>query len=381
MLINTTSGYVGIADTSNEIVFVDGDNGYLYTKDTNTYSQITDSAFPNYPQDVVAFGGRFYVIEADTDRVYYSAINDGTSWNSLNFIRLGPNPDHGNALHVLKGRMYIFGKTQTAVWVLQGGDIPIAQDESLVLEYGSVAPGVVSSERGIMCWVGYDKDGVTSVVASSGGSPQRISSPDVERELQSYQNPEDARAFIYIENGHIFYQINFTDANKSWLYSFDSKTWSRLTYQDEDRHRAQTHVFFNGKRYAGDYALPILYAFDNSYFSDSGVAIKRKWVSNIFSPNKCLPFSVYHIRFLTPQGIGTETGEDKEPVILLSLSRDSGATFANVLESPVGGLGHTSAHTEFYRIGYFEYGTIVLQVEFYNATEFALLNCFIEMST
>jgi len=378
--IGTTTGYVGIDDTTNEIVFVDGSKGYLYTKSTNLYQELNVVDFPTLPRDVAAFGSRFYIIEGGTDEIFYSAINDATSWNSLDKIRITTYPDEANALHVLRGRLYVFGKRVTEVWVLQGGETPVARDESLVIEYGCVAPGVIATEGGIMCWIGYDKQGITSVVASEGGSPRRISTPDVEKELQSYTSVEDARAFMYIENGHLFYQINFTAANKSWLYCFNTTTWSRLAYKDEDRHRAETHVFFNGKKYVGDYALPIMYSFNNEHFSDNGEGIKRKWVSNIIIPNDGEPFAVHQIRFFTQQGVGTETGKDEDPKLLLRLSRDSGATFDNQLASSIGQLGATDTHTEFYRLGYFEYGSGVLDVEFYHMTNFALLNCFMEIS-
>jgi hypothetical protein len=300
--INTREGYVGIDDTKTEIVFVDGVEGYLYNKTTNVYSLLNVANFPSTPKDVAAFGSRFYVIKGGTDEIYYSAPEDATTWSSLNRIRITTYPDEANALHVLDGRLYVFGKRVTEVWVLQGGELPVARDESLVLEFGCVAPGVIASKDEIMCWIGYDKEGVTSVVASDGGRPTRISTSDVEKELQSYEIVEDARAFMYIENGRLFYQVNFKSANTSWLYCFHSKTWSRLAYKDSDRHRAENHVFFNGKKYVGDYELPIMYAFSNKYFSDNGIGIRRTWVSDIIIPNKGEPFSVQQIRFYTQQG-------------------------------------------------------------------------------
>lgn len=378
--ITTSNGYVGIDDTKTDIVFVDGVKGYRYNKATNIYSELNIAGFPSLPQDVAAYGDRFYVIKGNTNEIYYSGIDDATDWNTLNRIDITTYPDDAIALHVLRGRLYVFGRRVTEVWVLQGGAVPVARDESLVLEYGVVNPGVIASEGGIMTWIGYDKQGITSVVATEGGSPRRISTPDVEKEFQAYDVVTDARAFMYIENGHLFYQINFTNADKSWLYCFNSNTWSRLSYKDNNRHRAQTHVFFNGKKYVGDYALPILYDFNNAYFSDDGVGIKRKWVSNIIIPNNGDPFSVHQIRFYVQQGVGTETGKDEEPALLLRISRDSGVTFDDQMSSYIGQLGLTDAHTEFYRIGYSEYGSIVLEVEYYHQTNFGIMNCFMEIT-
>jgi hypothetical protein len=64
---------------------------------------------------------------------------------------------------------------------------------------------------------------------------------------------------------------------------------------------------------------------------------------------------------------------------MMRISRDSGVTFGNQIESEIGVLGQTDAHTEFYRLGYFDYGSIVIEAEFYNMTNFSLLNCFMEI--
>lgn len=379
--ITTKEGYVGVDDTQIQLLFVDGAFGYIYTKATNTYDKLIDPAFPAFPKDVAAFGGRFYVIKGGTNEIYFSGINDGKSWNTLDKFEITTYPDEAVALHVLDGRLYVFGKRVTETWVLQGGSFPIARDENLVLEYGCLAPGTIATKDGIICWIGFDKEGITSVVASIGGKPEKISIPEVEDELHSYSDIDDARGFLYVENGFLMYQLNFTIENKSWLFNFSSKKWSRLSYKENERHRAECYAYFNGTKYVGDYELPILYEFDSDFPSDNGIPIKRKVTTDVFIPKKSDPFCVKYVRTMVRQGVGTNVEEDIQPQIMLRISRDSGATFGNQLQDDIGTLGETDYHSEFYRLGYFEYGTMVFDFEFYNMVNFSLLNCFAEVTT
>jgi hypothetical protein len=378
--LDTNAGYVGIDDDRTQMLFVDGNAGYLYDKSTNIYTKITDPQFPVLPIDVAAFGDRFYVIENDSNKIAFSDIKNGNSWNTLDEFKITSYPDNAVGLEVLHGHLFVFGRRCTETWVLQGGEFPIALDESLVMEYGCIAAGTIAKEAGIMGWVGYDKQGITSVVVSSGGHPTRISTPEIERILQSYSIVDDARAFMYLEKGNLFYQLNFTAENQSWLYCFTTKSWSRLAYKDSDRHRAQCYAFFKGKKFVGDYENSIIYEFKSNYYSDDGIAIKRKRTTSVLYPNKGKPFCCQYLRFIVEQGVGAESYPNDDPKIMLRISRDSGATFDNQIRKVIGKLGQTRIETEFYRLGYFRYGSIVIDVEFYNMTDFSLLKCYSEIT-
>jgi hypothetical protein len=379
-ILTSGTGYVGVDELQNEVIFVDGSFGYIYTKSTSTYAQIVSGSFPTLPIDCVSFGNRFFVPKGNTNELYYSEQGDGFTWSTLNRIDITTVPDNITSLYVLNGRMYVFGKRSAEVWVLQGGNTPVARDESLTLEYGCVAPGAISSEGGIMAFIGYDKLGVTSIVATSGGMPERISTPEVEKEIQTYDDPEDVSSFMYLNNGNLFYQINFTTDDASWLYCFTTKTWSRLTYKDDERHRADCFVCFLGNNYVGDYNLPYLYAFSTDYLSDNDVAIRRKRITNAIYLNDGDPFTVRSLRFYIQQGTGQESGDDMDPVLMLRISHDNGATWGNQLMRPIGQLGQTNAHTIFYRIGFFKYGTITLEIEHYNKCKMAIMKCYAEVT-
>jgi len=263
---------------------------------------------------------------------------------------------------------------------LQGGSFPVARDESSVIEYGCATAGSISESNGLMFWLGYDTEGVTSIVLTEGGNPTRVSTTEIESLFQKYSVVNDARSFMYWMNGILFYQINFTIENASFLFNLKTKSWTRLVFKDNERQRGDCIALFNGKNYMGDYENPYIYDFSVDYHTDNNVSIKRKRVTNVFYPNKGQPFICRYLRLICEQGVGLENGQDEIPKILVRISRDNGATFGNQIHLNVGRLGQTMIKTEIYRLGLFEYGSIVLEMEFYNFTRFNLIKAFVEFS-
>ncbi len=377
--INTNKGYVGIDETLNQILMVDGVKGYLVQKDPVSYSVIASPAFPSLPVDVAVFGGRFYVMQGGTAEIYFSGVNDGATWNTLNKFSITSYPDKNVALRVLNGRLFVLGTRCTEIWVLQGGYFPIARDESAFIEYGCAAAGSIGVENGIMIWLASDKQEVTSVVATKGGIPERVSTVEIEKLFQDYDVVDDARAFMYWENGILFYQLNFTHENASFLFNLYTKEWTRVAYKDSDRHRAECLSFFSGRKYVGDYEYPYIYDFSNSYLDDAGVAIRRNRVTSVFYPNSGKPFVCKEFRFIVQQGVSSEYGVDDDARMMIRISRDNGATFGNQLNITIGKLGETSIKSEIYRMGLFEYGSIVVEIEFYSNIKFNFIHAYLDI--
>lgn len=376
----TKTGYIGIAETDSELLIVDGVNGYVVDKENLIFTKITDTAFPKLPLEVAVLGDRFFVINQEDNFIYFSEINDGDTWSTLNKFKLTTYSDVPVAIKVLQGRLYVFGQRSTEIWILQGGSFPVAPDISAFIDYGCADRGTVAVRKDVLIWLGYDSEGVTSVLATKGGIPKRISSTELENVLQKYVVVNDSTSFMYWHDGILFYQLNFTVENSSWLFNLKNETWTRVGYKDKDRHRGQTITFFNGKNYMGDYQNPYIYEFSGNYYSDNGIAIKRKRITDVFYPNKGQPFTCRHLRIVVQQGIGLENNNEKDyiPQILVRFSRDNGATFGNQMHLKVGRKAQTRIITEIDRLGLFEYGSIVLDMEFYNFTHFNLLEAWVE---
>jgi hypothetical protein len=123
------------------LVLVPGGNGYIYNHVTDTFAQITDLDFTanGNPQFVVFIDG-YFVVTTDTKKFIVSAINDGLSWNALDYGTAESDPDNIVAPIVFKNQLFISGsQTFEAFQNIGGSDFPF-QRSGLFLDKGCSLP-------------------------------------------------------------------------------------------------------------------------------------------------------------------------------------------------------------------------------------------------
>jgi hypothetical protein len=224
----------------------------------------------------------------------------------------------------------------------------------------------------------------------------------------------DATGILIKENGIIFYRLNFTTANHTFVYnvtqsnpeSDQTKFWHEEQDLNGNRHPAQTHTFVNGINYYGNYKAPIKYSTDPSFLDNDGEPIERMRIGRAFVPPgyqrtrvdrfqlDLIQGSVQDVNFigddvdlLTETGIEilTESGLDiltessdrvfdnAVPVVFLSISKDGGITYGNELPANMGKIGQRTFRTVWRKLGVTPRGqAFVPRVKFYNNVPFAV---------
>jgi hypothetical protein len=114
---------------------------------------------------------------------------------------------------------------------------------------------------------------------AEGYIPRRISTFAIEQAISTYANPDMATAYTYQQDGHHFYVINFAEA--TWAYDINTDLWAQRAYRAPttgllERHRGESHAFFNGGHVVGDYRDGRVYTFDLSAYTDDGDQIYRE---------------------------------------------------------------------------------------------------------
>jgi hypothetical protein len=134
--INTTTGSVSItANNGNQIIFVDGQSGYIYNTSTGVFAQVTDPGFPPLPLDVGFLDGYFVIPSRNSRNYQISALNDGTKWDALDFAQIEAYPGLNVGVGVVNRRLYFFKTDSTEVWYNQGAtDFPFRRDNNLLCD-------------------------------------------------------------------------------------------------------------------------------------------------------------------------------------------------------------------------------------------------------
>jgi hypothetical protein len=503
--LTTSAGYVGIDANTYQVIFVDGEEGWIWDINQNTFEQITDTGFPSRPIDVCYLDGFFLVANGDTNTFQLSKINQGMVWSNgtgtftadsttdiltlnvsnANFatgvpitfsttgtlpspivvgppqtyyvIRIGSattNPgtiklatSYANAIaniaidlttngtptntinvagqlqlgsitshpgtivacRTLHRRIFLFSQNFTEVWENAGlgTNLPFRRNNSLLMEVGTPALGSISVGFDRMFFLSQDKDGLSGIMEVKGTESVLVSNRALDFQLAQYaadpnMGVTDARGILIKENGLIFYRLNFTIANHTFVLNVTMSTaqspkWHEEEVLNGDRHPAQTHAYFDGVNYYGDYLSPIFYYVADGISTNNGEAIRRMRIGKQMTPGgyNRLRIDRFQIDLLQGQldieeAIGidllTETSEPLltedginiilenedttigvQPVVFLSISKDGGQTYGNEIRAPMGKIGQRTYRTIWRKLGTTPRGQgFVPRIQFFN---------------
>ena len=271
------SGPVSMADNGTQIFIAANPQGYIYNTSTGVFAQITDPDFPG--ASVVDYlDGYFVFIEPNSQRIWVTALMDGTSVDPLDFASAEGDPDNVISMIVDHREVWLFGNNSTEVWYNAGlTDFPLVRVQGAFNELGCAARYSVAKMNNQVYWLGKDFRGQGIVYVANGYQGQRISTHAVEWAIQQYGDMSGATAYTYQQDGHSFYVLNFPAANTTWVYDAATGAWhERRGWVDNAwvRHCADCQVFYNGEVLVGDYLNGNIYAFDLDVYADNG-AIQR----------------------------------------------------------------------------------------------------------
>jgi len=374
--LTTSTGPVRFSVNENEILLVDAVKGYLWNFTTSTATfPIVDPDFPAQPIDVTNVDGYFIVTEGESNDWYWSALNDGLNWNSTDTEKIISKPDQCIAIATVNRRMFIFGKNITEQWYDDPvGTTPFQRNNNMLFEYGCASRASVVENYGILVFLASTKNGVGSVRVTDGGQPQIISTPALDRIIKGYEIDHvvsDASGMIYKENGQIFYEISFTTANHTWVYSFSTKKWFERESLPDKRFKGECYANFLGSHFVGDYSTNKLYEMSSQYADQNGDSYRRMRIGKPFSLPSLKSFRVNRFELDLVNGVGTATGITQDPLVRLSISRDGGLTYGNALEASLGKMSQSLYTSEWYRLG--SQTDFVPKIEFWHSVPTTLL--------
>lgn len=214
-----------------------------------------------------------------------------TTMSNNGELQLGSMTTHPGtivACRTLHRRLFLFSQNYIEVWENAGlgTTLPFRRNNSLLIEYGT--PSVASIRVGfdMMFFLSQDEDGQGSVMMVVGAQAIPISTRAIDYQIAQFASQNavsDANGVLIKENGLIFYRLNFTTANTTYVYNVNmsnpqsevERRWHEEQVLNGNRHLAQTHAYINGNNYYGDYVNPILYEVDSNTITNAGEAIPR----------------------------------------------------------------------------------------------------------
>jgi len=334
--LNTIGGRVVMAASPTELILVDGEYGYHW--DGTTFSVISDPDFPTATH-IAWLDFYFIANDVDTGQFYISGLNDGLSWNPLDFATAESQPDNLLAVFTTNNELWLFGEYTTEVYYNSGNpDFPFDQIPQGVMDIGVQAPYSISkNEQGELVWLSASRHGANDVVKARLGGFQIISDTDTGWTLDSLDTTNDAYAWIYTESAHTFYVLTFPKSNKTKVYDFRENFWHDRKSYLIDRHRASGYVFYNRKHVIFDYDNASVYHWCLETRDDDGQPIERiRRGVIIHKDRKDIFISRFEIEFEPGQGL--VNGQGDHPQAMLKYTRN-GFIWSHELWRSIGKIG------------------------------------------
>jgi len=319
------TGPVSMADNGTQLFIACNGPSYIYNSLTNVFVQITDPDFPG-ALTVGYLDGYFVFIQPNTQKLWVTALLEGTSVDPLDFASAEGSPDNLVSMIVDHREVWLYGTNSVEVWYDAGNaDFPLQRIQGAYNEIGCAATFSVAKLDNGLFWLGADARGQGIVYRANGYTGQRISTHAIEYAIAQYPIISDAVAYTYQQEGHAFYVLTFPSANATWVYDVSTQAWhERAAFSNGQflRHRSNCQMAFNSEIVVGDFANGNLYAFDLDVYADNGSPQKwlRSWRALPTGQNNLNRTAHHSLQLDCESGVGINNSGGTDPTYLLTES-------------------------------------------------------------
>lgn len=330
--LQTQTGVVYIAENNKpQIGISDGTAFYIYDPTLSPEFQTISIDFvPGY----LTFHDTYFIMPATgTNTWRLSGNNDGTTWTNNQFSvgALQTKPDNVQAIvrFPSKGNMiFVMGSIVTEAWFDTGAQLfPYQRNNQFNIDYGCLQPATVAYMDEFVVWLAQNEKSGPIIMYSDGGMPRKITTDGIDYLFSTLQNPQDSQAFLYRQDGHLFYHINFYSDNLSLFYDFNTEKFYHASDQNLNYFIAAEVAFSNNQYYFVTKNNGNIFAFDTIFTTyqdvDSEVNITNNEIpriricKNIRTPEQNY-FIINDIGFTIESGETNYQQQDLGEIILIT---------------------------------------------------------------
>ena len=348
------TGRVSTADNGTQLMIVTtAGKGYIFDEDAGTpFQEITDVDFTTTngtPQKVVYIDG-FFLVTTDSKKFKISSLNDGLTWNALDFGTAEADPDAIVAPHVHQNQLYIFGtETIERFQNIGGSAFPFQRVPGGVMDKGLFAEFSILEANNSFYWIGRGVNEAPAIWRSSGGTPEKISTTAIENAIQSFGRGDVINAFAwsYAQRGAFF--VGFTFPDTTFVLDVVTNRWhERKSFVSGQltRYRVNSIILAYGQVLVGDGfdgRIGKLSQVNNEYGAD----IRRQFSTQPFS-NQNTEFFNGEIELTIESGVGNAVVAN--PQVQMDYS-DDGRTFSTPRWRSMGKVGEYFRRLIWRRLG------------------------------
>ena len=299
----------------------------------------------------------YFIFLSERGQITISGIDD-TTIDGLDFANAQSSADGGVAVSTRGNDVVVFGSQSTEFWINTGNaDFPF--QPQAYRGFGCYTAGSVTEITALIgetmvdsvAWAATDEKGAyAGVYMLSGYEAKKVSTYDIDRDIESDPNKGQIRAFSWAENGHVFYTIKGT----GYSHTLDTVEgqWHERKSANKDYWTASTNAVFDGKILFGDDETGAIYQSSRTLYDEAGNDI----VMEVHLPLvHAFPYELIlnRVRLDAVRGVGLNSTDDHiaDPQVVFDLSRDGGRTFGNESSRSLGRQAQVNQQMEWWSLG------------------------------
>lgn len=352
---------------------------YIFTDSPDTLTQITSVNFDGPASSVVYSDGFFIFSKADGKKFFNSSINDGLTYDALDFSQAAADPDNIRALTVNKGQLLVLGSETVQLFRNIGrSPAPYQGIPGGVIDLGVKSPQTVAKFAGGIVFVGSAIDESPSVWMISGATKSKLSTTSIDNELSKLTDDQIGSlfSFVYGESGSFF--LGITTPTTTYVYDLTNQRWHErqsIRGNTLTQYRVSHIATAYGLLFVGDQQSGKIGVLDENEYLEYGVLVRRLVTSKPFD-NMGNPLHLSQLEVVTENGVGlaaditVDTGEvngvaqtatgGSDPMITLAWSDNGGRTFEGGLSRSMGKLGEYKKRQVWRRLGKFNRSRVLM---------------------
>jgi hypothetical protein len=315
------TGHVSFADDGiDEILITAGSTMRRYN------GALANVVFPDSASVVkVRFlAGLFVAARASSGRFYWSAVNDGSTWDALDFATAESKGDNLLDIAVSGDLLWLFGRESVEAWRPSGNsDLPFVKITERGYQTGIIATGCAVALQSRLLWIGADaRPYMDGESIADEGLAERI------------RDSATVSCFSFTYEGHPIFCIRIDDG--TWGFDLTTGSWLRFTSYLRANWRIRTAFTKGSTVYLGDDELNRVWTFGGG--DENGDPVQS--VFSAIIPINGAPLTIDNIGLFANFGrTDVLTGDGEEPFVEMRISRNEGQTWGDWRSKSLGRMG------------------------------------------
>jgi hypothetical protein len=337
----------------NELVIVNGSQGYVYNTASNVLEQITD---PSYEGGICAAYLNQYILQIDPTRRYWfhSDLADAKQYISTDRYEGESNPDRMVSLVVDHQEVWVFNERSIDVFVNTGNQsATFERATGTSIEIGCAGTFTPAKCDNSLFWLG--SDGI--FYRANGYNPMRISTHAIEQAV-SELDWSNCYSMVWEDRGHKVIYWSFPDG-QTWGYDVATQLWHRRKSYGFSNWRVNNLVYWNGQWIAGDAYSDKLYSLDWDTNTENSAELERIRTTGVTHSNQNR-FRVDAVELVV--SVGRSALDNADYYMEICYSDDGGYTFSNWKTRSLGVQGAYEQRLMWRRLGMARHRTWKLRV-------------------